>query len=271
MPDYTNLPDLLSIEKDYLNDLQGKTNDPTVSGIVGSLSTKLNTLKDDYGRALQNNNATLTQQDQVNQILQTENTRLTDKQASVQQALDGQKRIVSLNDSFRLKYAEYIKMLLVIVIALVIWVILSKLNRIGLLPDVIYTILIILVLVIPGFICYFIYLDILGRDRMNFNELNIPPPNKLTPDEIRKQKEAAAKDGDLLGSINFGGCVGSECCSDGTKWDEGNSVCFGNSLAFGRSTTFSGFSTISVSYKNGEFLPPTTPNSPDEFTQYSKV
>jgi hypothetical protein len=271
MPDYTNLPDLLTIEKDYLNNLQGRTADPTVGGLVANLSSKLDALKNNYKSALANNNATLTQQDKINQILETENTRLTDKKTSIQQALDGQQRIVSLNDSYRLKYAQYIKMLLVIIIALVIWVILSKLNSIGLLPDAIYTILIILVLVIPGFICYFIYLDILGRDRMNFNELNIPPPDKLTPDQIRQRKEAAAKDGDLLGSINFAGCVGSECCSDGTKWDEGNSVCFGNSLAFGRSTTFNGFSTISVSYKNGEFLPPTTPNSPDEFTQYSKV
>jgi hypothetical protein len=261
----------LELQKQYLSQL--RTNDGSIdpSTPVGTLSTNLDRLKTAYVTAGGSDSTILTKQSDVLELVNTENDRLNAKKTTIDQALDGQKRLISLNDSYRLKYTEYIKMLIIIIVALVIWAILSKLSAIGILPDALYAILLIILVTLAVLLCYYIYLDILSRNKMNFNELNIPPPKKLTPDEIKQSQEAAAKSGNLLGTINFDGCVGSECCSDGSKWDAGNSVCIGNTLEFGRSTTFSGFSTLTVSYNNGEILPPVSANSPDEFTQYSRV
>lgn len=268
MPDYTNLSEILSLQTQYLNDLSHRSNDPTVGDNVTKLSNNLDSLHTAYQA---NDSAILTKQQDVNNLVTDETNRLATKKITIDQALDGQKRLISLNESYRLKYAQYIKMILVAIIALVIWVVLNHLSSLGILPGALYAILMIIVLSVAIFSCYFIYLDILNRDNMNFNELNIPGPKKLTPDEIKQSQDAAAKSGNLLGTINFSGCIGAECCSDGSKWDAGNSVCIGNALPFGRSTTFSGFSTLSVSYNNGELKKTVSANSPNEFAEYSKV
>jgi hypothetical protein len=270
---YLDLPSILSLQSNYLSNLKNQTADPTVKSQVTNLSNSLDGLNTAYTNANVNSDAVLSKQSDVNSMVVAEQNRLQQKKFLIDQALDGRKRLVTLNDSYRLKYTQYIKIILVLIVTLIVWIVLNKLAEMGFLPDPFYTVLVVITIAVGGFVCYFIYLDILSRDNMNFNAINVPAPVKLTPDQIKKSQEAAANSGNLLGTINFGGCIGAECCSDGSKWDAGNSVCIGNSLSYGASTTYtrSPFTTLSISYNVGEIKKPISANSPNEYGDYSKI
>jgi len=61
---------------------------------------------------------------------------------------------------------------------------------------------------------------------MNYNELDLAGPAVPTSSaDIAANQVEAGKAGNLLGTINLLGCVGSACCSAGTKWDNEKSKC----------------------------------------------
>lgn len=269
-----NLSTILPLQAQYINNIQtlnAQTPNPNISSNLNELSNSLDSLYSTYQTVGASEDATLTKQADVNKLLSNEQQRLADKKTRIDQALDGQKRLISLNDSYRLRYTQYIKMVIIAIIVLVTWTVLNQLNALGLLPGPFYAFLLVILITAGIFSCYFIYLDILNRDNMNFNEITIPPPTKLTPEEIKKNQEAAAAAGNLLGTINFNGCLGAECCSTGSKWDQGNSVCIGNSYAYGVSSNrfmWDGFTTLTIT---GQVKTPVSANSPNEYDQYSKV
>jgi len=107
------------------------------------------------------------------------------------------------------------------------------------------------------FTIYFIYLDIIWRDNMNFDELTFNPPNITDPNLVAQQQRQASKLGNLLDTINIVGCVGDKCCDPETSvWDSEKLVCKGISK-------FTSMGDLSL---GGE----AKPNSPSEFTGYSK-
>ena len=85
-------------------------------------------------------------------------------------------------------------------------------------------------------------------------------PAAPTASEISANEVAAGKAGNLLGSINLFGCVGSACCSAGTKWDNEKSKCVPAPAA---APTVGGFTTMEQS---GPIA-----NSPSEYDSYGKV
>ena len=55
----------------------------------------------------------------------------------------------------------------------------------------------------------------------------MPVPAARTAAELQAAAKAASKEegGNLLGGMNLYGCVGSYCCSPGTKWENDISKC----------------------------------------------
>jgi hypothetical protein len=202
-------------------------------------------------------------------IVDTEKNRLLLKKQNVDNALEGRKRAALLNDSYRQRYAEYTKMIIVVVFTLVIFVALTLLGRyVTIIPSFIIELLCIITIAIGLFMCYFIYLDIAGRDKLNYNEINLDGPSILTPNQIAQNQKTQAAAGNLLGTIKLQGCIGNDCCSTGTVWDASNSVCIVGTGTSGSTVPGSrAFSTMSIFYAtNG-----VTPNSPNEFENYMVV
>ena len=113
-----------------------------------------------------------------------------------------------------------------------------------------------------GIYCLFIYSSISSRSLMNYNELDLAGPSVPTSSaDIAANQVAAGKAGNLLGTINFLGCVGSVCCSTGTKWDSEKSKCVPAPAA--APPTVGGFTTMEQS---GPIA-----NSPSEYESYGKV
>jgi hypothetical protein len=241
-----------------------------------------------------------TDQANVLRVVTTEKQRLDDKKDSVNNAIAGQRRLISLNDSQRMKNNDYTTILMILVICFSILIALSIINKlVPVIPSIIIYVLYILVSVTAVIMIYTKYADIISRDNINYNEIDLQGPKIIDPVQLANQTEeaaAAAQDSpnaNLLSTINFGGCVGPTCCDSGTVWNSENSVCRPSSSSSSSSSSApSPFTTLDTAYMNGELLVPTTggngrnwaniridgnvriggnvsPNSPNEFVSYS--
>jgi hypothetical protein len=224
---FFDLTGAFSAQKNYLNYLKGRPTDPDLTSNLNAVSGNLNALYSNFTNSYGSTNAVLTNQTDVKNIVDTELTRLQQKKTNVDTALEGQKRMVDLNESYRQKYLFYTRGLVIVVVFLVLFIIINVISKY--LPDIpesLFDVIYFILGVLFVFILFFLYLDYSNRDNMDFNKLNYGPPNiPASANQIQEQQRNASKIGDLLGTINVTGCIADQCCSNGTKWDSGNSLC----------------------------------------------
>jgi hypothetical protein len=228
MSNITDLNGLVALQKEYLKILENKPTDPELTTKIAQLQTKLESAHTSLETANVSSNDVLTHQEDVADIVDTEKDRLLLKKQSIDNALVGKKRAIELNDSYQKKQAEYNKIKFAWVIALAISVILviSK-KTFVFLPSFIFDLFTILVLFGASIYTISILIEVSRREKINFNKLDLPDPRARTAAELQAAAKAAGKKegGDLLGGMNLYGCVGSYCCSPGTKWDNDITKC----------------------------------------------
>ena len=242
---FFDLTGAFEAQKSHLIDLKNRdVNDPNLTTKLNSVSNNLDTLYTNFRNASGTTSVVLTNQTDVKEIVDTELNRLNQKKTNVDTALEGQKRMVQLNESYRQRYLYYTRVLVIFVVFLILYIIISLISKY--LPDIpqtLFDVIYFILGVLLVFIMYFFYLDYSNRDKMDFNKLNYGPPNiPPSANQIAEEQKLALKSGDLLGSINITGCVGDKCCSVGTKWDSGNSICIRDG--------FTNMSNVSSNYAN---------------------
>jgi len=275
-----DLTAFIGLQKQYVSDLSGIPTSTTAD--ITDLYTKLSALDTALTSSNANTNSLLLQQNAINNILTTETDRLDSKKASIDNAITGQKRLMQLNDTYRKRYSAYIKVVLIIVLALVIIIALIFINKIfPFIPEAVYTLLYIIIL--SGSIIYasIILLDIQSRDKFEYDKRTRPPP--VSPEEIKKNAEAAAKAGNLLASINASsGCKSEGCCMVGTKWSAADNKCIpdcptgktwdNTNKTCATTPAPAPFTTIEQAYsQEPELRKIVEPYTPNEFEGYSKL
>jgi hypothetical protein len=252
-----DLKGIFQAQEDYLKYIGElpPTNPEGPQKTINAIQGNLDKLYTNFEKASGTSSAVLDHQTKINDIAQTELNRLQQKKTNVDLAIEGQKRMVKLNDSYRKKYSYYVKIMITTIVFLLIFIALNMMsNYFPIIPSLIFDILYFLLGTTLIFTIYFIFQDIVWRDNMNFDELSFNAPNITDPLLIAQQQNQASKMGNLLGTINVIGCVGNNCCDPNTAiWDAGNSVCKGISK-------FTGMSDIQIDAKA---------NSPFEFGDYS--
>lgn len=224
----TDLKGLTTLQQNYLNSLSDKTNDPELKAKVDVLQDQLSSAHKNLVDSDISSSNVLTHQDTVKDIVDTEKDRLLEKKQTIDNALVGKQREIALNDSYQQKQAEYNKIKLAWVIALAISVLSIVLkNNLIFIPSFIFNIITIIVLFVASLYSINIYIEIYRREKINFNKLDLPEPAERTKKELEDAAKAAGREegGDLLGGMNLYGCVGSYCCSPGTKWDNDITKC----------------------------------------------
>jgi len=224
----TDLKGLVALQKNYLNILDNKQGDPEFTNQIGNLQSQLEDAHKSFKDANVSSEHVLTHQEEVADIVETEKARLMQKKQSIDNALVGKKREIQLNDSYQQKQAEYNKIKFAWVIALVIILVsLILKTKIFFIPSFIFDLLTIIVLFGASIYTIKVLIDVSRREKINFNKLALPDPADRTKLELQDAAKAAAKEegGDLLGGMNLYGCVGSNCCSPGTKWENDISKC----------------------------------------------
>ena len=163
-------------------------------------------------------NAVAKQQDMLG-VMSLENERLQDKEDSINQAIENQKRIIYFNDNSRKVYSAWLYILIVFTIVLAsIFIVRVLYQQFGeIVPEMVFNIAIIVIVSIGLIICFRIWAGIRARNHYNFDELNLDAPH------IGTSNNSANGLGFGFGSLV--GCIGSQCCTPptekgpGTKWD----------------------------------------------------
>ena len=262
---YLDLSGLLLAQSNYLSTISSGSNADQAK--LTAINNNLGTVLANWNTANRSSAQVLTKQDAVNDIVNTELTRLQTKKNNIDTALEGQKRGIQLNDSYRKRFQYYTKIVVIIIVCLAIFIGLVMLGRlVPVIPSFLIDILCVITVASGIVATYFVYLDIQSRDKTNFDELSLKNPGLLSTDDIKRKTATAAANGDLLGSVNLGYCVGAACCSDasGTVWDASQSMCVT------KPTT--NFTTMFVSQQLGDLSNKNiSANSPYEFEKYSMV
>lgn len=218
----TDLKGIVALQKNYLDILSDKTSDPALVDKVNKLQDELSNAHKEFKEADASSSQLLTDQEKVKHIVDTEKDRLLLKKQSIDNALTGKKREIELNDSYQKKQAEYNKIKIAWVFALAIYVLITVLkNHFPVIPSFVNGLILIGTFVAVSIYSINIFIEILRREKINFNKLNLAPPTIL-PTVAKKD---SGRESDLLKGMNLYGCVSSYCCSEGTKWDSDMSKC----------------------------------------------
>jgi hypothetical protein len=222
---YFDLSSIFKIQSDQVVDLSNSypdvDNASNIVSKVNDLQSQIKYLSSEYDYANSTSSAVLTQQKNMIDIVNTEKQRLLDKQDIINQAQAEQERKALLNTTYRKKYTQYSKIVIVLILILVGVILITLASRyFTIFPESVYTFLMVCVISVGIIYIILLYSDLSWRDNINYDEIYIPPP-KLDAS------------GNLIGAKNstpsmwglFNTCNGSACCSPGTKWDANLRLC----------------------------------------------
>jgi len=220
-----DLSSLLDIEKNYVQSIGVVT--PTAQ------SVKVQPIIDDLiatNTAFENANATtndiLDHQSEMQNILDNEQTRLSQKKQSIEDAITTQQRMIELNDSYQKRYAFFNKIVIITIMVLILLLAVSFLSKyFPIVPDFIISALYVIIISIAIIIIVIYFRDFYNRTNMDFDKIIINNDSKnlsvaSSPPTISTPMAGLY---DFANQMNI--CIGPQCCSNGTMWDSKNAIC----------------------------------------------
>jgi hypothetical protein len=177
-----------------------------------------------YDTALKSSAGTLKEQTNAIGIVESELNRSKARLQLLEAEKNNKIRLVEINDYYGDKYAEHSQLMKIIIFTLVPIIILAFLNNKGILPSIIYNILIVIISVIGAYYLWNRYFSIITRDNINYQEYDFYFDPKSAP-----TGSATNSNDPWLSLSTPGTCVGQDCCSDGQTWDSDLNQCVGTS------------------------------------------
>lgn len=192
----------------------------------------------------------------MHDIVKTENDRLLTKKEIIDKEYEGKQRLGLLNDNTRKRNEEFSKILIAFVIVLCIFTLLRlAAKKFDYVPDYVFEIPNFILVAIAIIYIFTIFFRIIGRDRLYYDKLIFEKPTLDSPEEIQKNHDSVVR------NAARNDCVAEVCCdpTNNIVYDAISNKCV--------VSTTSTFTTMKLSY----VIPPTIPNHPNEFEQYTKI
>lgn len=161
----------------------------------------------------------------VTNYITDESNRLDSKLKSVTAAYDAQMRNATLNDSYRKRYAKYVEIITILILAVIAYLAISYAQSMfPSLPAALFDSLTIIIVSLVVLYLLFAFFELYTRSNMNYDEITLPPQDVsgvTMNSAVIGNTIAAAR------SVNNGEiCTGPTCCEPGqTKWDEVTKTC----------------------------------------------
>lgn len=223
-----DLSTFLQLQSQYTNDISQIPIDPAQTAnanAIQDLSSQLSTMYTSLSTSTAGAQNTIEEQNKLNAILQNEYSRLQQKQQGIKTAITGQHRVIELNNSYQKRYTAYTNIIIAVVATLVIYILISYLdNNVPIFPKVILYVSTILLLSASIIYIFWVYTDILRRDNINFDEINLPKPAIDASGNV----VASNMTNNLSNPLGYYGCIGQSCCTPGTTWDDIKGGCINN-------------------------------------------
>jgi hypothetical protein len=158
-------------------------------------------------------------------VVEDEIKRLDSKKNNIDSVESNKARMILLNRSYQDRQRQYLLiMVLFVSIFLACLVIVFLQERLGY-TSVMMDFLLVFVIGIGGISAFFLYTNILNRDKLDFSKMNedgLLQPNDII-DSITAATDVAS--GDLI-PLSVKECVGAECCKNpGYSYDTVNKKC----------------------------------------------
>lgn len=174
-----------------------------------------------YQNALTSSVGTLREQTIAVGIVENELNQAKKRLKLLEEEKNNKIRLVQINDYYGDKYAEHSDLMKIIIFTLVPIIILVLLKNKGLLPDIVFYVILVIISVIGSYFFWIRFSSIIRRDNMNYNEYNWT----FNPDDA-PTSDTSGTDNDPWVSLKAPGtCVGEYCCSDGLVWDSSLNQC----------------------------------------------
>jgi hypothetical protein len=231
-----DIQSLQKIEQELFNNLEADTNLTTkqqqqiiekmnkIATMRINLYETLSGINNFYGTALNASTGTLKQQASAIGIVESELNKSKKRLQILEAEKNNKIRLVEINSYYGDKYAEHSQLMKIIIFTLVPIIIITFLNNKGIIPSVIFNILIAIIAAIGAYYMWSIYASIIMRDNMNYQEYDFFFNPNTAP------KGSSSNSGDPWLSLNApGSCIGEYCCSTGQTWDPELNQCIGAS------------------------------------------
>jgi hypothetical protein len=252
---------LYQLQSQYLTDLSNVAAaypSADVLGYINGLQSSLNVDQSKLQNAINSaQNISIYQQDMDN-IVSTEQQRLAAKQYSIDAAIASQKRTIELNDSYRKRYSAYTNVLVTLVICLAFFTLVIFARRwFPFIPSAVFDVLVIIIVATGIIYIGMALVKINGRERDDYDVLNLPGPAAATAG--KQSKDGKHRNGTNSNNLFGGSCSDGACCAKGTSWDAKKGQCIvkkdssreglaGNISGF--TTKYDTFTTLSKAYSS---------------------
>jgi hypothetical protein len=226
---YFDLSGVFNVQQNYLTDLSNPVlydnvnNSGALASNLLNLQNKVKTISKNYADTNTSSSQLLTQQNEMKKIVEDEQKRLEQKKFLVDQADLQEKRVALLNNTYRKRYTQYSKMVIIIIIALCIIIVLRFMNKMyeSIPPEFIYSFY---VVDIVGCIIIVtrMYADMHSRDPIDYDRIILPPP-VITKKYGFGSSSPNFNNLNLLNDMGF--CYQSNCCGPNTVFDQNSGRC----------------------------------------------
>lgn len=175
-----------------------------------------------FNNALSSSLGTLKEQTVAIGIVESELNNAKKRLEILEEERNNKIRLVEINEYYGDKYEEHAQLMKIIIFTLIPIIILSIMYNKGILPDMIYRFLIIVISIIGAVYLWRRYASIITRDNMNYQEYDwYFDPNAATtaPTTVTADPWLSTSSGVL------GTCIGQACCSTGQVYDTSSNQC----------------------------------------------
>lgn len=179
-----------------------------------------------FEHALSNSVGSLKQQEIAIRIVEDELNKSKKRLQLLEEERNNKIRLVEINAYYSDQYEEHAQLMKIVIYTLLPVIALGFLNARGLLPSLVYKVLLVVIGGVGGYYFWVTLASILSRDNMNYQEYSwFFNPAKL-PNNLPAPASGSAGGGDPWFSADgLGTCVGDACCSDGLTYDNNLNQC----------------------------------------------
>lgn len=171
-----------------------------------------------FGNALNTTVSTLQEQEVAIGIVENELNNAKKRLEILEEEKNNKIRLVEINTYFGDKYAEHSNLMKIVIFTLIPVIILVFLRNKGILPNIIYYILIIIISFIGAIYFWRRFSSIVLRDNMNYQEYDWAFDPNSAP-------TASGSSSDPWNSGDYSTCIGNNCCSVNMTYDASMNKC----------------------------------------------